>query len=302
MQGTYEDLSSMWYLDVGTQIILAMILEIGAPHGVPLMQYMHVSMRRCWDRNCSFDKSRSKKLLQQEYEDLYVGPEFRLDTRLAQIIAIVWVTFMYSSGLPIMFLIALVNFSIIYWIDKYLLLRFYKTPKNYSDVSIKFTISEMKWGIIFHFIFGALMYSNERILSSSGSASFLNNVKNAGGESLLSIKRYNSVHVLLFLAGGVILILLMIFESTILSLILSTFTCFKDLQKKFHDMEAISDDYYEVMTLKFLVSEFERTKQEKQRYLLHVESIRNDEDFMQKSQTLNKHIKRLKNKERDIVL
>ena len=35
LQGEYDDFSSMWYIDVGSQILLAMILEIGAPHALP---------------------------------------------------------------------------------------------------------------------------------------------------------------------------------------------------------------------------------------------------------------------------
>ena len=123
----------MWYIDVGTQIILAMILEISGPHIIPGIQFIYIHSRRLIDRGCTCDKKKSKQLLQIEYEDLYTGPEFSLDARLAQIVAFTWVTFMYSAGLPILFMITAGNFFIIYWIDKWLLLRFYKTPKNYDE-------------------------------------------------------------------------------------------------------------------------------------------------------------------------
>tara|TARA_B110000285_G_C14804771_1_gene459165 strand:+ start:256 stop:477 length:222 start_codon:yes stop_codon:yes gene_type:complete len=73
----------MWYIDVGTQIIFAMILEISAPHLIPLLQLMYLGIARLYDRSCSCDKRKSKKLLQSEYEELYIGPEFSLDARLA---------------------------------------------------------------------------------------------------------------------------------------------------------------------------------------------------------------------------
>jgi len=63
LQGKYDDISSMWYMDVGTQILLAMILEIGAPHSVPILMFVIHSIRRCWDRSGSCDRRRSKKLL-----------------------------------------------------------------------------------------------------------------------------------------------------------------------------------------------------------------------------------------------
>ena len=234
LQGSYEDFSSMWYIDVGTQILIAMILEMGAPHAVPVMQYIWTNITRCHDRGCSFNKTRSKKLLQQEYEELYIGPEFQLDVRLAQIVAITWVTFMYSSGMPVLFILVALNFFMIFWVDKFLLLRFYKTPKNYDEQSIKFSISEMKWSFLFHFIVGTLVYSNDRILSSSGKADFvsfaidpLTGTKNI--QSIFNLERYNSVHVLFFVAGNVALMILMLFESTILSFLITNISCFTNI-------------------------------------------------------------------------
>jgi hypothetical protein len=83
LQGNYTDFSSMWYVDVGTQIIFAMILEISGPHIVPIMSWILVQSRRLIDRGFTCDKKKSKQLLQQEYEELYTGPEFHLDARLA---------------------------------------------------------------------------------------------------------------------------------------------------------------------------------------------------------------------------
>ena len=80
-------------------------------------------------------------------------------------VAFIWVTFMYSSGLPVLFLITACNFLIIYWIDKILLLRFYRTPKNYDETCINFSLNEMRFSFLFHFIIGAVVFSNNKILS-----------------------------------------------------------------------------------------------------------------------------------------
>jgi hypothetical protein len=97
---------------------------------------------------------------------LYVGPDFGLDGRLAQMIAIVWVVFMYAPGLPILFPLTALNFFIIYWIDKYLLLRFFKKPKNYDEESILFTVDQMKYSFVFHMVLGAFVYSKNTILNA----------------------------------------------------------------------------------------------------------------------------------------
>jgi len=62
--------------------------------------------------------------------------------------------------IPTIFLIMIINFFIIYWIDKYLLLRFYRTPKNYDEETIMFTLSKFKWAFLIHAILGTIMLSN----------------------------------------------------------------------------------------------------------------------------------------------
>lgn len=207
----------MWYIEVGTQIIIAMIFEISAPHVIPMCQLVYYGTRRLWDRSCSCDKKKSRKVLQSDYEELYIGPEFDIDARLAQVVAIIWVTFMYSPGLPVLFLITAINFVIVYWIDKWLLLRFYRTPKNYDEICINFSLNEMKIAFIFHFILGSAIYSNDKILTSSGATDLIRNAgqPDSKSKSIFEVSRYNSHHVLTFIGGNVIIMLILFFESTI---------------------------------------------------------------------------------------
>ena len=303
--GAYEDFSSMWYIDVGTQIMLSMLLEICAPHSVPLVRLAYYEIRRCWDRSCTCDKRKSKKLIQQDYEDLYTGPEFQLEARLAQIVSISWVTFMYSPGLPILFLFAIVNFTIIYWVDKILLLRFYRKPNNYDSQSVEFSVNEIKIAYLFHFFIGAFVYSNDRILSNSGVTELIDTKNKPAGEqevqTIFTLERYNSMHVLIFSGGMCIMVLLIIFERTIFNFLLASCNCFKSMHETYEQMEAVSDDYYSLMSVKYLASEYERTKQEKQRYLVYMETHKHSREFALTSQILNKYVKGLKEKEKAIL-
>ena len=73
---------------------------------------------------------------------------------------------MYSHVLPLMFPVAALNFFMMYWIDKTLLLRFYKIPKNYDGASIEFTLSMSKYAFLFHALLGFFALSNNSILTS----------------------------------------------------------------------------------------------------------------------------------------
>ena len=48
-------------------------------------------------------------------------------------------------------------------------------------------------------------------------------------------------------------------------------------------MDAISDDYYNEMNLKFLINEYERAKIEKQNYMLYINKMKHQRDFLYKS-------------------
>ena len=118
LQGPYKEMNAAWFIQYGTMVVQTMILEIPIPHGFPCLMLFVASVRRLYDRRWKSDKSISRMYIQSDYEELYVGAEFLLDSRLAQIIAVVWVTFIYSPALPLLLPLAVVNFSIIYWVDK----------------------------------------------------------------------------------------------------------------------------------------------------------------------------------------
>lgn len=110
------------------------------------------------------------------------------------------------------------------------------------------------------------------------------------------------MHVLIFIAGHAMLLCLILFERTIFNFLVSNIDCFKTINQKFQKMEAISDDYYSVMDLRFLISEYERAKQERKRYQQLIEDEKHSADFVIKAQALNRHVRRLKDKARTIRL
>lgn len=143
-----------------------MVLEIGIPHMFPTFIVFCLGMMRWYDRGFTSDKSKSRKFLQVDYEELYVGSDFYLDARLAQVIAVIWATFIYSPALPLLYPIAVVNLIIIYWMDKMFCLRFNRTPKNYSEDIITKKFYFLKLTFLFHFIAGLILLSNNGILQS----------------------------------------------------------------------------------------------------------------------------------------
>lgn len=84
LTGLYSDLTPGWYSTVGTTIAFTMFINIFTPHLSALMFWMFYGCKRCLDTGCR-GNGKTKKLTKNSFFLLYVGPEFRMDSRYAQV-------------------------------------------------------------------------------------------------------------------------------------------------------------------------------------------------------------------------
>lgn len=117
----------------------------------------------CCARLCSPFVPRHQDKLTQ----MFLGPEFRLSVRYAQLTNTVFVTLMYSSGMPVLLPIAAMSFLVSFWVDKYLFLRFYRKPPHYDTRMGMRMTGLLPYAILLHLGFAAWMYSNRAIFSSN---------------------------------------------------------------------------------------------------------------------------------------
>ncbi len=132
---------------------------------------------------------------------------------------VIFITMLYSSGMPFLYGVAMISFFFSYLVDKCLFLRFYKKPPQYSKDLSQETASLIKWSLIGHFICGAYMYSNSAILSSSSTAiltSFLE--KHTQGWGAFLQTRFSTLHMLIFIFAMLFALFLLIFKLTIFNM------------------------------------------------------------------------------------
>lgn len=72
----------------------------------------------------------------------------------------------YSSGMPILYFVGFLNFFIIYWAYKFLLIKHYRKTTSFNHRLPLFTINFFKIAVFLHLALGAYMYSNSKILSA----------------------------------------------------------------------------------------------------------------------------------------
>lgn len=125
--------------------------------------------------------------------------------------------------MPVLYLIMILNLSLTYWIDKVLLLRFYRSPKNFDDSTIRFTITMMKFSFIFHFICSYFTLGNKDILSSEN-YSFDERTERKLTKAVALLKFFDAdvlaqKHIILLLCGAGLVLVLQIFENTVFVLL-----------------------------------------------------------------------------------
>jgi len=137
-----------------------MLINIVTPHIGAFVGKFIGSLMRCCDRGCTLNTLKTKKLLQEDYEELYTGPEFLIEIRYSQILTTFFIIMIYSSGMPLLYFISMLQYIATYWVDKYLFLRLYRTPPRYGMEMSDVVRRIMVIGVFIHFAIGFYMYSN----------------------------------------------------------------------------------------------------------------------------------------------
>ena len=163
--GEFKDLNPEWFYMVGVTISFYMILNVFTPHIAVYIVFLIKIIQRCCDKCCSKNKL-SSILTKEEYFDLYVGPEFSIGARYAQILTTIMVTMTLASGMPILYFCSFLFLLITYWIDKFMILRFYRTPPQMDLYISRMFTFYLYVGIMVHLCFGIWIYGNDLYFNS----------------------------------------------------------------------------------------------------------------------------------------
>merc|ERR1711871_838332 len=168
LQGKYPDFTANWYSDVGVAITITMLIYVFSPHMPPLLRF------------CRFSCKNKHSATQAGLNALYMGPDFHHSIRYPQISVVVFVSMVYSSGIPILYLVIAATAFTFYWTDKYLFTRWYRTPPQYdAQISLQFS-GYLPYAALLHVVFGSWMLANRRMFSSPSLADDSNSASNNG--------------------------------------------------------------------------------------------------------------------------
>ena len=84
--------------------------------------------------------------------------------RQSSMLFYVFITFTYSGGLPILYPISCVYFTITYWIDKKLLVAYHLEPPHFNEKMAEEIVAQFKYAIVLHFLATYFMYRDPQIM------------------------------------------------------------------------------------------------------------------------------------------
>ena len=85
----------------------------------------------------------------------------------AQAFTTIMVTMMYSGGCPILYPITFLNFVVVYWTYKALLISYFKKTTHFDENLAFTTIKLFNYSVLIHLVTSLLMFTNHNILSAS---------------------------------------------------------------------------------------------------------------------------------------
>lgn len=125
--GYHPDFTVRWYKDVGYMIIDAMTTNIYAPIIELIVALATCFAFRTLDRgSIKEDTFKTKKTSLESFISLYGGPQYYLHSKYSNLLNIVYMTFMFGMGLPILFPIAFASFLVIYILERFLVAYYYR--------------------------------------------------------------------------------------------------------------------------------------------------------------------------------
>ena len=147
------------YAAVGAPVVLTMLLNVVSPHIMPLFKWLVVQPIRTYFARKT---ASSQELLNSVYE----GPNFSIATRYPIAMNTLFVCMMFSSAMPILYLIGAMSFWSTYWIDKISLLRLYNRPPRYDESLALVATELMPLALLLHILVAIWSFGNGITLES----------------------------------------------------------------------------------------------------------------------------------------
>lgn len=173
-QGQYSDFSSHWYPTAGVYFLTAFFINAVMDIVLKLgMYYVVIPIMQCYSYPAVRKMSSHRVVTQYELNHMLVGPVFDTSINYAHFLSMFFFAMTYATGLPIMMPLAFAALSIVFFVDRLMLLRFNQKPPQMGDEVMQIVLKLLPFAGIIRLAFGCWMYSSPDIFGVSLSTPIL---------------------------------------------------------------------------------------------------------------------------------
>lgn len=167
--GLYPDFNALWFNDVGVLIVAIMVsnmywppLEFAMFYGLRLL-YRMIDQRSL----CPSNSTKTHCKTMQSYVETYAGETFSLSYKYSYMLVVTFVTFLFGSGLPILFPIGLLSLIGLYLTERLMMAYSYKRPPMYGTELNTRTLQLMLGAPILYCCYAAWLFTNQQVFKNS---------------------------------------------------------------------------------------------------------------------------------------
>lgn len=172
-----DDYVPTWYMGTGKSICLFLFVSAFMTNAKECLVFIYVSFKRFKDRSYKMymkldpededdDMPNTKTKIQSDLENLYTGKEFQGEQAFSRMMSTLFVIQMYGSGMPIMYFIGAVFYTLTYLVNKLLIIKFYKKSRTLTRTIPNFSMEFLKYGLLLHMANACWMLTNPEIFET----------------------------------------------------------------------------------------------------------------------------------------
>lgn len=106
---------------------------------------------------------RRNSVIQREYEDALRRKEFDFTHNMPYLLGLLTIVFFFVGGMPFLILIFAVYALMYFWIEKVMVLKFYRKPKYLEGTAMRFADYIVVGILIMHIFVSIIMYATDEV-------------------------------------------------------------------------------------------------------------------------------------------
>lgn len=185
------EFSAEWYSSIGVIVLLVQLGDIFFCHVFKAMRfYLYKRKLRIARENLenNFHGNKSLVFTQEELNEMQKGPSFELAYRYAQLLSTIFVCLTFASGMPVLYIIAGLNFLVFYSVEKFLFINLYRIPPRFNTHMNKTAADLIPLAVFLHLGMAIWVLSNKEFFTNSSPTSSSDSVLLSGTTSAMNSK------------------------------------------------------------------------------------------------------------------